>query len=122
MVHVSAPSLVHNRALRGPLPRRRREIENGIAPIPYSNAHCSEPAGDNTAVGSVTVSNEIVGCLVPRERLGNLLSDPLGGRMVGDAQRQKSPALEPQDDQHTNNRRKPIVGTTRKSIAPMPAA
>jgi hypothetical protein len=56
--------------------------------------------GNNRAVGSVTVSNEMVGRFVPRESLGNLLGDPLSGRMVGDAYREKAPALEPQDDQH----------------------
>jgi hypothetical protein len=34
-----------------------------------TNAHCGEPAGNNMAVGSVVVSNEIVGWLVPRESL-----------------------------------------------------
>src|SRR5688500_15056793 len=77
------------------LPTDRADQPLGIPILPrrpwrdrvITNAHCGEPTGDNMTVGSVTISNEIVGCLVPRESLGNLLGDPLGSRMVGDAYR-----------------------------------
>jgi len=77
------------------LPTDRADQPLGISVLPrrpwrdrmITNAHRSEPTDNNMTVGSVTVSNEMFRCLIPRESLGNLLGDPLGSRMVGDAHR-----------------------------------
>ena len=66
---------------------------------PVPNAHRSQPARDSDTVGGVTVTNEIAGCLIPRECLSNLSGDPIGSRICGRIDQDKPSALQTQDDQ-----------------------
>jgi hypothetical protein len=51
---------------------------------PISNTHASQPARDRSAMGGVAVTDEITRSLIPRECVGDLSGDPLGGRICGD--------------------------------------
>ena len=51
------------------------------------NSHSSETSRYRMAVRGVAVAYEMSGCTFPREGLGDLERDPLGGRVVSDAQR-----------------------------------
>jgi hypothetical protein len=63
-----------------------------------TNTHCCNTTDDGGAVDSIAISNEMVRRFIPRERLGELLGDPISCRMVGDGQRQEAPTLEPKND------------------------
>jgi hypothetical protein len=85
---------------------------------PVANAHGSQPARDRGTIRRVTVSDEIAGRLIPWECLGDLLGDPLGGRicryLVQTSRRRSRRRM-------TNPYRSlnPIVGTTNRSTAAM---
>ena len=48
------------------------------------NAHGSEASRYGMAVRGVSVPDEVSGCLIPGEGLGDLAGDPFGGRIGGD--------------------------------------
>ena len=52
-----------------------------------TDTHRGEATSYSMAIDTISISNEMVGHGVPRKGLGDLASDPLGGRMIGDAQR-----------------------------------
>lgn len=51
------------------------------------------------AVGGITVADEVVGRFVPGEGFSDLLGDPLGRWMIGDAQGKQPSSLVPENDQ-----------------------
>ena len=83
------------------------------------NAHRRKTPSDGETIGGIAVAYEMSGRTIPWEGLGNLARDPFRRRMVGDAQRDQASPFVPQDDQD-KQQPKLIVGTTRKSIAPIP--
>jgi len=64
---------------------------------PISDAHGSHPAGDRDTIGGVTIADEVARRLVPRERFGDLLGDPFGGRMCGHVDPDEPSPLQTQD-------------------------
>jgi hypothetical protein len=48
------------------------------------NAHGSKTSHYHIAIRSISVPNEVLGCLIPGESLGDLASDPFGRRIGGD--------------------------------------
>jgi hypothetical protein len=50
-------------------------------------------------IGGVTVADEMVGCVVPRESFGDLARDPPCRWIGRDTARHQPPALVPEDDQ-----------------------
>ena len=64
-----------------------------------ADAHRSATPSDGTAVGGIAVPNEMVRRLVPGKGLGDVVRNPLGCRMIRDAERDQSPALVPENDQ-----------------------
>src|SRR5262245_41736975 len=85
-----------------------------------ADAHACKAPSDGMTMASVAIRDEI-GRLLPREGLGNLLRDPLRRRMVGHAERDQTSPFMPRMT-NTDSSRKLIVGATRKSMAPIPAA
>ena len=79
-------------------PRRRGSISDPL---------CSETPDDRIAVNRIPMSDHVLGSFIPREGIISLTCDPLRRRMARHVHRYGSA---------------PIVGTTRKSIAPMPDA
>ena len=63
------------------------------------NSHGCETSRYGRPIRGVSIANEVLGCLIPREGLGDLTRDPFGRRMVGDAQRDQASSFMPQDDQ-----------------------
>ena len=63
------------------------------------NAHGSETSRYGMAVRGVSVPDEISGCLVPGEGLGDLAGDPLGGRIGGDVDPHQVASLKLNDHQ-----------------------
>jgi hypothetical protein len=51
-----------------------------------ANTHRGKAMGDGTAVRPVTIPNKMRRRRFPRESLGDLPGDPLGGRMIGNSQ------------------------------------
>ena len=47
------------------------------------NSHGSETSHYGRPIPGASIANEVLGCLVPREGLGDLTRDPLRCRMVG---------------------------------------
>ena len=86
-----------------------------------TNAHCSKTPGDGMTIGRVSVPDQVVWRFIPREGIGDLVGDPFGCGIARDAERYQPPAFVPQDDQ-TKSNLNPTVGTTKKSMAAMPAA
>jgi len=72
-------------------------------------------------VRRVAVSDAVVRRFVLGEGIGDLAGDPLRCWVGRHAERYQPPALVPEDEQDVQQR-KPTVGTTGKSVAPMPAA
>ena len=69
------------------------------------NPHGSETSRYGKPIRGVSVPNEVSGCLIPREGLGDLTRDPLRCRMVGDGfvtlvneGREKGTCREPSSD------------------------
>jgi hypothetical protein len=71
-------------------------------------------------VASIAVVNQLVRRLVPREGFHDLLPDPHYRWMIGHAQRGQATPLGRRITK-TDSSRKLIVGTTRKSMAEIPA-
>lgn len=65
-----------------------------------TDAHSGKAPSNRMAVGGVTVADEVVGRFAPREGLGDLLGDPLGRRMIGDAKGDEPASFVAQDDQN----------------------
>src|SRR6201997_1927625 len=51
------------------------------------NAHCTDPLQKDWTIRGVSIPNEISRGVVPRERLGDLARDPLGGWVCRHAKR-----------------------------------
>src|SRR6516162_5226938 len=64
---------------------------------PISNTHDSQPARDRHTVGGVAVADEVARCLIPWERFGYLLRDPLGGWIRGHIEPDEPSPIQPQD-------------------------
>ena len=75
------------------LPRRPR----GCRPI--SDAHGANTSNKHLTIGSVAVTDEITGSMVPSAGLDQLLGDPFRGWMRGGPQPQKPAPVMPQDEQ-----------------------
>jgi hypothetical protein len=60
------------------LPRRARRGRS------VANAHGLDAPRDDGAVGCIAITDEVSRCFIPRECLGDLPGNPLGGRMCGD--------------------------------------
>src|SRR5215468_5273809 len=83
-----------DQSLRMPvLPGRPR----GDRMIAYT--HGCKTLRHGPAVAPVTIPDHVSGCFVPREGICELAGDPLGCRMIGDAQRDQVSPLVPQDNQ-----------------------
>src|SRR5271155_1763914 len=64
---------------------------------PVSNAHGSHATYGRGAVDGVAVTEQVARCLIPRERLSDLLGDPLGRRMCRDVGPDEPSPLQAQD-------------------------
>ena len=64
-----------------------------------ANTHGPQSARDRHTIGGVTVSDKIAWRLTPRECFGNLLGDPLGGRICRHIGPDEPSPLQSQDDQ-----------------------
>jgi hypothetical protein len=83
------------------------------------NAHGRKTSHYGMAIRGVSVPNEVLGCLIPREGFGYLAGDPIRRRIGGDVDLQQVASLQADDGQSIE---KPMVGTTNRSIAPMSGA
>ena len=63
------------------------------------NAHGSETSRYGMAVRGVSVPDEVSGCLIPGEGLGDLVGDPFGGRIGGDVDPYEVASLKLDDHQ-----------------------
>ena len=63
------------------------------------NAHGSETSRYGMAVRGVSVPDEVSGCLIPGEGLGDLAGDPFGGRIGGDVDPHEVASLKLDDHQ-----------------------
>src|SRR5262249_711857 len=77
MIETLAPDRSDQPFSEAILPRRRRC--DGLVP----DTHGTQTAGDDGAVDAITIANNVVRGLVPRESLGELARDPFGGRIGG---------------------------------------
>jgi hypothetical protein len=84
-----------------------------------ANAHGLQLPTHGVTIGRVAVSDQVTRHFIPWEGVSNLSGDPRRCRMIGNADRNNVPPVMPQNHQRS---RKPMVGTTRKSIAAIPAA
>ena len=63
------------------------------------NAHGSETSRYGMAVRGVSVPDEVSGCLIPGEGLGDLVGSPFGGRIGGDVDPDEVASLKLDDHQ-----------------------
>ena len=57
-----------------------------------SNAHSPNTPNEGFPAGTISVANKVSRCILPTDRFGQLLGDPLGARMGCYPQPQKFPA------------------------------
>ena len=48
---------------------------------PITYAHRANASGKNSAIGPITIANEILGCMLPAKRFGELSRNPFRSRM-----------------------------------------
>ena len=82
------------------------------------DAHGSETSRYGMAVRGVSVPDEVSGCLIPGEGLGDLAGDPFGGRIGGDVDPHEVSSLK-LDDHQAIEQLEANVGTTNISMAVM---
>src|SRR5271170_6491547 len=58
---------------------------------PVPNAHGTDPLDEARAINTVPITDHITRCLSPAKRLGELLCNPLGGRLGCHSQPEKFP-------------------------------
>ena len=56
-------------------------------------AHRANASGKDFAIGPITIANEILWCLLPAKRFGELPRNPFGGWMSGSAEPQDLPPV-----------------------------
>jgi len=74
------------------LPPDRADQSFDVAVLPWrarrgrsvADAHGLESPRDDGAVGCIAITDKVSRCFIPRECLGDLPRDPLGGRICGD--------------------------------------
>src|SRR5208282_5279009 len=64
-----------------------------------ANAHRSDASAEDGAVCSIAIADQVSRCFVPWKGLGDLASDPLGGRAGGDGDSQEPPTVVTKDHQ-----------------------
>ncbi len=65
-----------------------------------ADSHRRKAPGDGMTIGRVAVTDEMVGCFVPREGIGDLAGDPLRGGIGRHAERYQAATLVPENDQN----------------------
>jgi hypothetical protein len=78
MVHTLAPDRSDQPFGKAILPRRGRRY--GLVP----DAHGANSAGDNGALDSIPIADEVLRSLIPGKRLGQLVCDPFSRRVCCD--------------------------------------
>ncbi len=59
-----------------------------------ADAHRPDPFSDDDAIGTISIADEVVGCLVPWESLDDLASNPFGSWVGGGAGPRQMASLE----------------------------
>ena len=72
-------------------PRIRSAMASAPRPV-VSNAHSPNTPNEGVPIPTISVANKISRCVLPTERFGQLLGDPLGARMGCYPQPQQLPA------------------------------
>ena len=63
------------------------------APLAVTYAHRANATGKDFAIGAIMIANEILWCMLPAKRFGELPRNPFGGRMSRNAEPQDLPPV-----------------------------
>jgi hypothetical protein len=65
-----------------------------------ADSHRRKAPGDGMTIGRVAVADEMVGCFVPGEGIGDVAGDPFGRWIGRHAERYQAATLVPENDQN----------------------
>src|SRR5881396_3329400 len=86
-----------------------------------ADAHGAQSVRDGSAIDAIPITDQVARRLSPRECFGDLVCDPVRGRMGCDVDPDEVSAGQPNDDKGIEQV-EPMLGTTNRSMAAMSGA